>query len=252
MGIELVSRQSVFDANAVLARALYDWQKQAFDPTEDPFLEGQEAWGSDADAPITLTAEQAAEWNANTEAFFAAWSDRFDPEPPPLPGPLHYGVAEYICPDFESFAAAIAAPTEALFRALGWDRVLMVGFSRAPYLEQRNDMPAVAAAEARLQAAGLSRDYAGAMAGDAADAARFLADYFWLARCNAGAPYLYVSAPGAATLLVPCKYGNYHVESYGTCADAALEAAGFTLAPEGLCREVFSESGAIPGRQMPL
>jgi len=255
MQIDLVTRQSVFDANPVLARALYDWQKSAFDPTEDPYYAGQDVWDSDIDGPAFLTEEKAAEWNSDFEAFCADKTDRFDPVPPSLQKGA-YCVAELNCASFEEFAGSIAAPTVALFESLSWDRIIMVGFSRTPYLDQDNDAAQVAAAEDRLLATGLSRDYSGAISAEPESAAKFLADYFWIARCNASAPYLYVSAPGASTLLVPCKHANYHVETYaGGDApeiEAALQQAGFTLAPDGVCDEYFSDSGEIPDRKLQI
>jgi len=255
MQIELVSRQSVLDANPVLARVLYDWQRGSFDPAADPYYAGQQVWDSDIDGPAVLTEEKAAEWNADFEAFCATQTDRFDATPPDIAKGA-FCVAEFISASFEDFARSIAAPTAALFERLGWNRVLMIGFSRTPYLDQHNDAPDIAAAEDRLLAAGLSRDYEGAISADPSSAAKFLADYFWIARCNAGAPYLYVSAPGASTLLVPCKYANYHVETYtGEDApeiEAALRQAGFTLAPDGICDDRFSDTGAIPDRKLPI
>ena len=255
MQIDLVNRKSVFDANPVLARALYDWQQSAFDPAEDPYYAGQDVWDSGIDGPAVLTAEQAAEWNANFEAFCAEKTDSFDPVPPNLPKGA-FCVAEFLSASFEEFVSSVAVPTGALFDLLGWDRVMMIGFTRTPYLDQDNDAAQVAAAENRLLATGLTRDYSGAMSADPESAAKFLAEYFWIARCNASAPYLWVSAPGASTLLMPCQYANYHVETY-TSGDAreieaALQQAGFTLAPDGICEERFSDSGAIADRKLQI
>lgn len=239
----------------MLARALYDWQQQSFDPAADPYYAGQDVWDSDLDKSEVLTGAKAAEWNAKFEAFCAAHSDQFDPVPPELPMGA-FCIAELDSPSFEDFAAAVVAPTRALFDCLGWTRILMIGISRAAYLEQENEAPEVAAAENRLLAAGLSRDYAGAIAADPDTAAQFLANFFWIARCNAAAPYLYVSAPAASTLLVLCKYGNYHVETYtggeAPEVEAALLEAGFTLASDGICEERFSETGAIADRKLPV
>lgn len=253
MQIDLVPRESVLEANPVLARALYDWQSSAFDPLQDPYHAGQEVWDTDTDSALTLTEDKAAEWNAEFEAFCAAQCDRFDPVPPKLPK-AKLSIAEYLSPSFEAFVSGVVAPTQAFFDALGWVQVAMISASRAPYLEQANDAPGVVDAERRLLNAGLTRDYYGAISADPENAAQFLADYFWIARCNAASPDLYVTAPGATVLLVPCKYGNYQVETYAKPAEteAALIASGFTLAPEGICEERFSETGAIPGRRLPL
>ena len=253
MQINLVSRESVLAANPVLARALYDWQSMCFDPLQDPYFAGQEVWDSDTDRELTLTEAKAAEWNAEFEAFCAAQSDRFDPVPPALPK-AGFAVAEYLSPSFDAFAGSIAAPTRRLFGCLGWAQVTMIGASRTPYLEQINDAPGVVDAEQRLLKAGLTRDYCGAISADPENAAQFLAKYFWLARCNAAAPNLYVTAPGATVLLLPCKYGNYHAETYSDTPtiEALLHKSGFTLAPDGICEERFSETGAIPGRRLPI
>jgi len=255
MQIDLITRQTVFDANPVLARALYDWQQSAFDPGEDPYYAGQAVWDSDIDGPAVLTAEKAAEWNADFEAFCAEKTDCFDPVPPNLLKGT-FCVAEFPSASFDEFVGSVALRTATLFERLGWDRVMMIGFTRTPYLDQGNDAAEVAAAENRLLAMGLSRDYSDAISADPESAAEFLSDYFWIARCNASAPYLYVSAPDAPTLLVPCKHGNYHVETYdgreASAIETALRQAGFTLAPDGICEERFSESGEIPGRKLQI
>lgn len=255
MLINLVTRQSVFDANPVLARALYDWQQATFDPLGERYHAGQTVWDSNMDCLSVLTEESADALNAEAEVYRIEKTDPFDPVPPHLPNGT-FCIAEFLSTSFEAFVSSVAIPTEALFDRLGWDHIMMAGFTRSPFLDGCNNAAMVVAAKERLQAAGLALDYSGAISASPEHAAKFLAEYFWIARCNASAPYLYVSAPNASTLLVPCKYGNYHVETYAAAEAAAIKTAlrdaGFTLAADGVCEERYSKSGKIPARKLQI
>ncbi|MCB1493567.1 MAG: hypothetical protein KDJ77_17515 [Rhodobiaceae bacterium] len=255
MPLDLRPRPEVLADQPALAWHIRDWQSQAFDLDEHRYAAGEDVWlDIDADAPVTLTAAQAEELNRQTEAEFA---ELLDPDPglPPFER-ARFLVGELDAASMEAFTSAIGDAVLRLCAAMGWERLSVLPMVRASIIVQDNDFADADAATRTLADTGLTKDFSGAISGPAKDVAPLFGPLFWIARCNACAPYICFGAPGSATVGTLCQYANIHFDVYDTAeADAladALVASGFDVPDDGICGERFSETGAIEGRRLDL
>lgn len=252
MTLRFISRDDAFSVYPWLARQVLDWQSDALDPAADRYEPGDEVFMElDDEEATVLTAALAEQLNREHDAQLAALRDDFR-------GPL---------PDGRSIAFTIAEPPGAtpeqsaemagpafneLCQALGCDEIAIMPMTRTPILVQQNEHSA--AAHQTLEGLGLKPDFDGAMIGAPNAIAPFVAALFRIARCDASAPYIVFGMKGLAIAGAFCKYVNFHFESYdkGTSEDlmSALSACGFAVLEDAMCRERFSETGAIDGRRL--
>ena len=165
-------------------------------------------------------------------------------------------IGELPCADIADFMANIGSRTARLCKTMGWSTLFILPYVRAPILSQENDYEQAEQACAQLIGLGLPRDYSEALAVAAADITDVCAPLFRIARYNASAPYIAMGAAGSAAAITFCKYGNYHFDTYEKAEHArltdALAQTGFEVPEDGMCRERFSENGAIEGRRIDL
>lgn len=254
MSVEYVSRKQVFKQNPVLARHIYEWQTNSYDPVENSYEAGEKVFLEiDDDEPAILTAKQAAELNKDYEDYCKKECDPFDPPPPEI-GRGEFFIAELECQSFEEFIEKIGTRIEKVCHSMEWDRLLMISGSRIPYLAQENDYPPVERAKGKLISLGLEPEFTGALILQSPSVGEFFSQLFWIARCNAEAPYISFSAPGSAVVGTLCKYGNIHFDTYCEKENSRLLEAvkknGFNVPDDGYCEEKFSETGALDGRRI--
>ncbi|QBK31288.1 hypothetical protein [Roseitalea porphyridii] len=256
MTLSFPSRQETFAGHPHLARHVHDWQAECLDPADHRFEAGEAViMDLEDDEAAVLTAEMAEDLNRRTEADLAALRDTFA-TPLPRDPLLPMIVAEPPGATMAECARACGPAFVALCAQMGWREIAIMPITRAPILIQHNESPQAAAAEAALEAAGLSRDHEGAISGAPRAVAPLFGPLFWIARCNASAPHILFNAAGSSVVGTFCKYVNLHLEAYD--ADernrlaAALTASGFTEPPEGYCVERFADDGMIEGRRLDL
>lgn len=256
MSIKFFSRGEIFEQSALLARHIYDWQEASFNAQDNYVEAGEDVWlDIDDAAPTTLTAEQAAQFNASQDDYCQALRDEFAVAPAKLSS-SRLIIAELSAASFETFVQMIGERLQRLFEAMGYEEIFVLSDSKTPYLEQENDFPDVKAAEEKLMALGLTRDFSGGIGLPPTSVPELFSALFWIARCNASAPYILFSGKGALSIGTLCKYGNIHFDVYDEAEQTRLETvlieSGFHIAEDGVCVEKFSETSAITGRRIQI
>lgn len=256
MSIEFTSRERVFEQNPVLARHVFDWQDECYNPSEALYEAGESVHMQRGDAVVTiLTKEMADEINKETEEKFSALRDSFDPLPPKIKsgGQLY---AELPYNDINVFVEELGNHVKRLFQSMGWDRALLISYEKTPYLVQENDYPPADQATKKLIALGMKPDFTGGVILDLSSMQEFCSHIFWIVRCNAMAPHISFAAPNSATVGSFCKYGNIHFEVYDEEENKrflqALKKNKFTLPEDGMCNESFSDTSKLEGRKIDL
>ncbi len=253
MSVHFASRDDAFDGYPWLAHHVHAWQSQALDPSADRFEPGDEVFMEldDEDATV-LTEELANRLNREHDAHLAALRDDFR-GPPPDGKSTAFTIAEPPGGTMEQSAALSGAAFSDLCKALGCDEIAILPMTRTPILVQNNEHSD--SASRQLEEMGLKPDFDGAIIGAPDEIAPFVGPLFWIARYNACAPYITFGMKGLAIAGAFCQYVNFHFDSYDDGSKAlltALDACGFAVPKDGLCRERFSEAGAIEGRRLDL
>ncbi|MBN9673204.1 hypothetical protein [Roseibium aggregatum] len=257
MMLRSADRMEIFESYPVLAAHLRNWQDQTYDPANLEYREGDSViFDLETDEAVSISAEQAAELNAENEAELAELKDDFSNIRLPALEKPELLVATTDAMSMDDFSNGIGPAFLAFAREMGWTEFAFVSDCRRPILSQDNDYPPVEAAEKTLLRAGLSKSGDDGYLADAEAFAALLGPLFYIARCNACAPYILFSAKGASAVGTLCKYANIHLDCYDedetNRIDAGLEAAGMELLPDGHCHEKFSDDGAISGRRIEL
>lgn len=254
MLVEFVSREFVFKKCPQLAQHLMDYQQAMFNPLDDVYVEGDEViLELDSVTPTVLTEEQANQLNIEHAAYCMAMRDEFDRTPKKA---TWFGriIAELDAPTFEVFIENIGQSLVRLTLALGWDEVFVVCDARRPYLAQDNTYKPVRNATQNLLAMGMTRTSIEGAVLNENTIPDFFASIFWIVRCNASAPGICFSSSNSNIIGTLCKHGNIHFECYSQAElgllKEALKASSFIEVPSGICRENFSASRAIGGRQI--
>lgn len=252
--VEFVSREFVFKRCPQLAQQLMAYQQAMFNPLDDVYVEGDEVFLElDSETPTVLTGEQASQLNIEHTAYCRAMRDEFEGTPKKA---AFFGsiIAKLEVSTFDIFIENIGQSLVRLSSALGWEEVFVICDTRSPYLAKGNTYKTARNAVQNLLAMGMTRTSTEGVVLNENTISGFFASIFWIVRCNASAPGICFSSPNSNIIGNLCKYGNIHFECYsqterGLLKDA-LKASSFIEVPSGICRENFSASGAIDGRQI--
>lgn len=256
MKIEATDRQVIFNAFPLLAGALKHWQRDTYRLDELLFEPGEEVWlEADDEAPTVLSESMAEKLNRETEADILGLLDPFT-NATPGSKPAGTLIAEMQAPSFEDFTGRIGPAFGEFAIDMQWQDFAVISDCRRPILAQDNDYPQVQAAEERLKRAGLSKSSPVGYRADAAGLSSILGDLFWIARCNASAPYILVAPRGTSVVAWLCKYGNFHFDFFDaaekTQIEKGLQRSSLDIEPDNMCYERFSEDGAMPGRKIEI
>lgn len=256
MKIEALDREVVFKRFPTLSSAVHTWQEQTYCLQNVLFRPGEAVWlDDDDDAPTELSAEMAEKLNSETEEEFAALKDVFGPETH-LSRPEDTLIVEMTAGTFDDFTANVGRSFSRLADAMHWEEFALISDCRRPILAQDNDFPPVRQAEDRLLHLGFTKTDANGFVADTEGLSAILGNLFWIARCNASAPYILISPGESATVATLCKYGNFHVDFYRMEERARFESklpqSGLEIEMDGICRERFSDDGAISGRMLQI
>lgn len=256
MKIERAERHELLAGHPILAGHLKRYQQLTYDPANCRYRAGEEVWlEPDADAPTVLTEEQASKLNRETEEEMAALKDGFSPGIDAR-APVDSLIVAMNARSMEDFVARFGTVFTNLADQLGWSEFVVLTGVRQPLLGQENDHPPVLAAEDHLLEAGFSRTEPHGLASDLEGFASILGSLFWIARCNAAAPHILFAARGSASVGTLCQYANIHFDIYepqeANLLGNALEPNGLCQPPDGICREILSQTSAIPGRAIEL
>lgn len=254
MSLRFVSRNDAFAGFPWLARHVMDWQSAALDPAADRYEPGDQVYMEldDEDATI-LTAAMADALNEEHDAQLAGLRDGFSGDLPEGKS-VAFTVAEPPGATPEQSAAMAGPAFGALCKTLGSDEIAILPMTRTPILLQHNEHSVTA--HETLQGLGLKPDFDGAIVGPPDAITPLVESLFRIARCDASAPYIVFGLKGRAIAGAFCKYVNFHFDSYDEGdADRLLDAlagCGFAVPDDSMCRERFSQTGAIEGRRLDL
>jgi len=254
MTIAFIEREDLFARCGPLAAHLRAWQAATYDIEAMRFDAGDRVI-LDGDEDEVLTAERAADLNAETAALFDTLKDRFEARVPDL---AYAGliVAEDDSATMEDFVATIGRRFDHLATRAGWERFFVVTDARRSILAQDNDHPPAAAAQRALRDIGFARERPDGVVCDREGMRDLLPLLFRIARHNASAPSIVFCAEGAASIGTLCKYANIHFNVYDVAEKHRLERqipeAGLTIAKDAICDERFSASGAMEGRRLDI
>lgn len=252
-GVRFISRPEAFELAPAVAAFLADWQRSHFVLEEHLVEEGTEVWIDDEEGAKALTAEDAAKWNDDIRQDFDAWLD-------PLDVPAHSAVpqeeiiAEPDCRSMRGIGGATKRHMSNLAKELGAMELMVMPTVRCSILCQENDHPPVRRATEKLAATGFDRSDRMVAVGPTETVAKLLGSLFWIARCNASAPYILLSMPGAPLTGILCKYGNIHFTALDRREEmiGALERSGFLLPRDGMCKVRFQSGSGLSGRKISL
>jgi len=217
------------------------------------YAEGEGIYLVEEKKSVVLTAQMAEEMNAKTREEFARLLDPF-PEPPAGPADDREIIAEPDCRSIRGIGGAMKRHMIRLAAELGADELIVLPNVRESILCQSNDYPPVARATAVLEAAGFAQPEGMAAIGPVEVIAELLGPLFWIAVCNASAPYIVVGAPGMPLAGWLCKFGNVHfmaMEKRRKMTEA-LKRSGFRLPPDGMCDFRFSRYSGFAGRRIDI
>ena len=252
--LRFVARHEAFGLAPALASAIRVWQLALYDP-QQLFAPGDRVWLDSADAgPAILDTASAERLNRETIEQIEALVDPGEAWPPELPPCGVELVAEPDCANMRGLGAAMKRHLRALAAASGMREVLVAPLVRMSVLNPQNRHPPVARAMARLRDEGFDTTGGLVAIGPVEVVADLLGSLFWVARCNASAPQLFIGAPGSDWSAQLCRYANLHFTPCGERDALAvlLRRSGFVLPPDGQCSERFSRRAAVAGRRLEL
>jgi hypothetical protein len=200
------SRTDLLARNEVLTAHLLQTQEFLYRPRE-PWRAGQSVILHCDEPAVTLTAEQAAELNAEDEQYYEDNRDKF-PHPPSLewlPGLNLAATGE----DGDSYLRNLGASLAALSPVYG--QLIVLGDWNTPWLYQDNDYFPVQNALTYLRQY-VAEDFSGGFLLDEDTIPTFLSHLFWLVRCNAALPHFMMSFERGQSVFTLCKYGLFHLE----------------------------------------
>lgn len=252
--VRFIERPEAFALAPALASWVASWQEQCYVIEEHLLTEGDTIYlDTDDDEPSILTAEQARALNAETRDAFTQLRDQF-PIPPDKPQTGATIIAEPDCRSMRGIGGVMKRHMTALAAELDVGELIILPDVRASILCQENDHPPVARASAVLEAAGFAKSEDMAAIGPVDAMVEYFGSLFWIARCNASAPYIVVGAPALPLVGELCKHGNVHFTAMDQRRKmiGALKKSGFRLPLDNLCRERFSRHAAISGRRIDI
>ncbi|QFT29238.1 hypothetical protein FIV00_01955 [Labrenzia sp. THAF82] len=250
------SRPRIFEDYPTLAIALKNWQHETYRLEDLTFEAGEEVFLEiDDEEPTVLSESKARELNLEAEEELANLKDSFRDDIPLL-SPLTTLIVDKSAASFEDFTKQIGKACSLLARELDWSEFAIISDCRRSILSQDNDHPPVRAAQKKLAEFGLTATAPDGLVVDRQGLEAIIGDLFWIARCNASAPYTFVSAKGSSTVATLCKYGNFHFDFYAEDAERVFEMAvppaGLSIVPDGMCYERFTHDSSISGRALDL
>ncbi|WP_298963996.1 hypothetical protein [uncultured Roseibium sp.] len=250
------TRPRIFEDYPTLAIALKNWQHETYRLEDLTYEAGEEVFlNLDDEEPTVLSESKARELNREAEEELANLKDPFEDDIP-LSSPLTTLIVDQSAPSFEDFTKQIGKACSLLAKELDWSEFAIISDCRRSILSQENDHPPVQAAQEKLAGFGLTAETPNGLVVDRQGLEAIVGDLFWIARCNASAPYTLVSAKGSSTVATLCKYGNFHFDFYTEEAERAFEKAvppsGLSIVADGMCYERFTSDGSISGRALDL
>lgn len=260
MPVTAIARRDALAANPWLAHAVIGFQAACHPHLAGPpFKAGDHVWlDIKADAPVRIDAATADRLNDDAVSAHQATCDDFSD---PFAGAgvgasLHHCVAAHAGVGLDAVLAGNGRGWHRLVNDSDWGATLVLPAFDRPILDQDNDFPAMVAAQQRLTALGIERSFSGGLLVSGDDVVSVLADLFRVARFNAAAPQIYISAERAPLVAVLCKSANFHFSVAGSLSEITfygqLERSGLAVFEDGVCTERFSGGGAIEGRRWRL
>lgn len=140
-----------------------------------------------------------------------------------------------------------------LSMSMHWDELTFVLENNRPWQMQQNDYSYVKNALNYLRSKGVDENYRGAITVAGEDVPEMLLSVFWLGRCNASLPSIYITAPGSKVVLHICKYGLLHFDCYCENDMAALKkylGCDKSKLDSQKCYEYLEDDGCITGREI--
>ncbi len=245
--MKLITRKQALK-NEVFASFIGTWQTR-FDPREDPYM---------------TTPGNYFDWELDKERFydqieidsihkkeleeFLNCKDDVTIKKYEYFGELKYNL------DFKDifiYSIEIGKILEQLSIALNSELIFILDYN-VPWLSQENDFAPVIKASNYLREIGTNEEFSGAYKLSGDELAEFVANLFWIIRCNASLPYCWFSTESHQFIGDVCKHGNLHFHTYSEEVKIQLEsfAKQNSLIEIDDCVEGFIGDSGIEGRQI--
>lgn len=251
--VQAIERAAIFERCSVISAYVAHVQRVCR-PQEDLYEAGETLHVLEADGSvgtIVLDAELATAWNLEAIGEYEARCDPIEPVALPqvaasftaVPPGRSYGWMRRKLP------SAIAL----VFETIGWSELVAMPIFAEPIIDPgyRSSYAPIRRALASIVSGTDGSPLAG-LTGDIEAMARLVEPLLWSDRANAG-PGVVLSAPGARSILMTCKYLSLHVHTYdreeGARLHHAMRSAGFDIGLPETCRERFASQGGIRGRR---
>jgi len=243
----LITRKEAL-RNEVFASFIGTWQKR-FDPREDPYMirEGN-YYDWKIDKERFYDQKEIDQINKQELDEFLRRKDKVQIKKYEYFGELKYNLN---FTDIFIYSIEIGKLLEKLSAQLKTELIFILDYD-VPWLEQKNDFKPVQKALSYLKEIGVTKEFNGAFKFKGERLAEFIANLFWIVRCNASLPYCWFSADKNDFVGNICQYGNIHLHTYSKEMKNKLEifASDNFLVKIDDCIEAFSTDGEIDGRQI--
>lgn len=245
--MKLITRKQALK-NEVFASFIGTWQKR-FDPSEDSYM---------------TTPGNYFDWELDKERFYdqieidsirkkelEEFLNRRDDVK--IKKYEYFGELKYNL-DFKDifiYSIEIGKILEQLSNALNSELIFILDYN-VPWLSQENDFEPVIKASNYLREIGTNEEFSGAYKLSGDELAEFVANLFWIIRCNASLPYCWFSTESHQFIGDVFKHGNLHFHTYSEEIKKQLEsfAKQNSLIEIDDCVEGFTGDGGIEGRQI--
>lgn len=246
--MKLITRKQALK-NEVFASFIGTWQKR-FDPREAPYM---------------TTPGNYFDWELNKKRYYDQteidsiqkkeldeFLDRKDDVT--IKEYEYFGELKYNL-DFNDifiYSIEIGKVLEQLSNALNSELIFILDYN-VPWLSQENDFEPVIKASNYLREIGTNEEFSGAYKLSGDDLAEFVANLFWIIRCNASLPYCWFSTESHYFIGDLCQYGNLHFHTYSEEIKIQLESfakQNSLIEIDGCIEGFISDGGGIEGRQI--
>ncbi|WP_153799476.1 hypothetical protein [Foetidibacter luteolus] len=155
---------------------------------------------------------------------------------------------------FKGHIKQLATGLLKLTKQLGYDRLIFLGDTELPWLNQDNNYKPAKEAQQYLVDNKIGKRFNGALQIESSGLQVFVKHLSWLTRCNAGLPYFHFTDKEQNIIGNICKYGNLHLDTLNektdTLVKAFVDASKFLILEDNNCFNQFGKANAIGGRRI--
>ncbi len=221
MSVQLITREKVFELNAVIANSVIGWQQALYQ-----------------DLKNDLDPKDLRRFERRLDS-----TDHIDPN-------VSYQGRQILAIEKGDLNELSAAFCE-LLRMLDINELIFIPVYKDAWLRQKNSYPPVKKALKHIKDIVSDKTYNEGISASDKDIAELFLSVFWISRCNASMCEIYFSGVGSGIVFSICKYGDLHLYFYSSeqkeLIKTIISRSGFVEVD--ICHDIFNET-AISGRQI--